>query len=430
MIQSESSNLRNLLVIAYYFPPMGLSGVQRTQKFVKYLPQFGWKPTVITVTPTGYFAQDYTLIEELKDKPVEIIRIGSLDPNRLFRKKGIVKMPSERVRKIFSFVSDIFFIPDNKIGWKKNVLKKVDELIRRTRYDLVFSTAPPFTDFIIAHDIFQKHKIPYVIDYRDAWLDYPLKNYPTPLHKYLNYRYEWEALYSAKKIITTNRKVKELILKRYKFLEYNDIEIITQGYDPEDFLKNKPVPRPPVKKMRITHAGVFYGKRTPKYFFQALEKLFRENQSLLDKIEVIFIGSFKDEDKKLVDKYNLGSVVNFLGYLDHQKCIQYILSSDLLWLMLDNEVQSPGKVYEYIGARKPILANVPDGFIKQTIQEFEPNTVLPPFDVDETKKAILSYYEKFQDNYVYRFDEEKINAYNRIELTNKLANILGFALET
>ncbi len=428
-MNTEITKLRNLLVIAYYFPPLGLSGVQRTQKFVKYLPQFGWKPTIITVTPTGYFAQDYTLLDELKNKPIEIIRVGSLDPNRFFRKKGIVKMPSERIRKIFSFLSDTFFIPDNKIGWKRNVLKQVGELLKKNNYSLIFSTAPPFTDFIIANEIYQKYKIPYVLDYRDAWLDYPIKYYPTPLHKYLNYKYEKDALHSAKKIITTNRKVKELILKRYKFLEYNDIEIIPQGYDPEDFVRNKPLPRPPVKKMRITHAGVFYGKRTPKFFFQALEKLFNEKPNLMDKIEVFFIGNFKDEDKKLIDKYKLGGVVNLLGYLDHQKCIQYLMSSDLLWLMLDNETQSPGKVYEYIGAKKPILANVPDGFIKQTLEEFSCNTVLPPFEVDRTKHAIYSYYCKFEDGYNYQFEEEKINIYNRVELTNKLANILGFALE-
>ena len=72
---------RNILVIAYYFPPMGMSGVQRTLKFVKYLPQFGWKPIVLTVTPTGYFAQDESLLDELNGKDIEIVRVGSLDPN-------------------------------------------------------------------------------------------------------------------------------------------------------------------------------------------------------------------------------------------------------------------------------------------------------------------------------------------------------------
>ena len=112
---NDQPSTKKVLIITYYWPPSGGSGVQRWLKFVKYLPQFGWQPTVITVTPTGYFAEDYTLLDELLPHKVEIIRIGSLDPNRLFRKKGVVKMPSEPVRKLFTFLSDTFFIPDNKI---------------------------------------------------------------------------------------------------------------------------------------------------------------------------------------------------------------------------------------------------------------------------------------------------------------------------
>jgi glycosyltransferase involved in cell wall biosynthesis len=424
-----TKNTRNVLIIAYYFPPMGLSGVQRTQKFVKYLPQFGWKPTVITVTPTGYLAEDYTLLDELKNVEAEIIRVGSLDLNRFFKKKGVVRMPSERVRKTLSFVSDIFFVPDNKIGWKGKVLKKVSELFESKKIDIIFATSPPYTDFLIGMELHKKYKIPLVIDYRDVWHEYPFKVYPTPLHKYFNYKLEKQVLHNAGKIITTNRKVKELLLSRYKFLNYNDVHIIHQGFDPADFEENIPAPRSPLNKMRITHAGVFYGERTPKYFFQALNKLFKQNPSLQNKIEVLFIGNFRKEDKKLIDQYNLGGVVAVLGYLDHQKTIQYLMSSDLFWLMIENDVQSPGKVYEYIGARKPILANIPEGFIKQTILEIDSNVALPPQDVDETAIAIKRFYEKFEKGEKPLVNSEIVERYNRITLTDELSNIFGFLTE-
>src|SRR5512140_2226213 len=131
---------RKVLVIAYYFPPMGLSGVQRTLKFVKYLPAYGWQPTVLTVTPTGYFAQDYSLLEEIHLPEVKVERVGSLDPNRLFRKKGVVKMPSERWRKVLTYISDTFFIPDNKIGWRKKALKAASKLFEAEQFDVIFAT--------------------------------------------------------------------------------------------------------------------------------------------------------------------------------------------------------------------------------------------------------------------------------------------------
>src|SRR5271169_368471 len=196
---------RNVLVIAYYFPPMGLSGVQRTLKFVKYLPQFGWQPTVLTVTPTGYYAQDYTLLEEIRSSGIVVERVGSLDPNRLFRKKGVVKMPSERWRKILTYISDTLFIPDNKIGWKRKAIRKASELFAQTKFDVMFATAPPFTDFLIGKELADKFKKPLVIDYRDPWHEYPYKYYPTPLHKWRNYVLEKRVLRAASRIITTNR---------------------------------------------------------------------------------------------------------------------------------------------------------------------------------------------------------------------------------
>ena len=143
MVSTQPEPQHSVLVIAYYFPPMGLSGVQRTLKFVKYLPHFGWQPTVLTVTPTGYFAQDYTLLDEIHAVHVDVRRVGSLDPNRLFRKRGVVKMPSERWRKVLTFLSDSLFIPDNKIGWKSKAFKAACGLFEKKNFNAIFATAPP-----------------------------------------------------------------------------------------------------------------------------------------------------------------------------------------------------------------------------------------------------------------------------------------------
>ncbi len=419
---------RSVLVIAYYFPPMGLSGVQRTLKFVKYLPQFGWQPTVLTVTPTGYFAQDYTLLEELRPLHIDIERVGSLDPNRLFRKKGVVKMPSERWRKILTYTSDMFFIPDNKIGWKRKALAAGKALFEKNNYDLVFATAPPFTDFLIAEELSRALNKPLVLDYRDPWHEYPLKYYPTPLHKWQNYRLEKTCVHAASKIIVTNRRVKELILKRYKFLDYQDVTILPQGFDPADF-QGAPSATLKTHKMRITHAGVFYGDRTPMYFLQALNKVFTDHPALAQKIEACFVGHVHEEHMKLVRALHLEAQVVTPGYLDHAHCIQYLQMSDALWLMLKNDSQSPGKLYEYFGARKPILACVPEGFIQQTIEEAGGTMIVRPDDVEGIAKHIVTLYEMFTKNAMPKLKEEVVAKYDRIELTNELSKIFGFLVE-
>ncbi len=427
MTDKQKGSSRNVLVIAYYFPPMGLSGVQRTLKFVKYLPQFGWQPTVLTVTPTGYFAQDYTLLEELHSDHIHVERVGSLDPNRFFRKKGVVKMPSESWRKVLTFVSDTLFIPDNKIGWRRKALSAAKKLFATKKFDVIFATAPPFTDFLIGAELHEEFRKPLVIDYRDPWHDYPLKYYPTPFHKWRNYQLEKRVIHAASKVLTTNRRVKELILKRFRSLEYNDVIILPQGYDPKDFVNG--AMKPQSQKMQITHAGVFYGDRTPKYFLQALQKVFSMHPELRDHLEACFVGNFQDEYRRLVTSMGLERNVVITEYLDHLQCVKYLMSADVLWLMLNNNSQSPGKLYEYFGARKPILACIPEGFMRQTLDEVGASVIVEPDDVDGIAAGIIQLFEQYKHNQLPKPKEHIVEKYNRIELTKELSIIFGFLVD-
>jgi len=422
----QTTQTRNVLVIAYYFPPLGLSGVQRTLKFVKYLPQFGWQPTVLTVTPTGYYAQDYTLLEELHSHHIEVERVGSLDPNRLFRKKGVVKMPSEKWRKIFTFISDTFFIPDNKIGWKRKALKAAIKLFEKNNFDVIFATAPPFTDFLIGTALHKKFNKPLVIDYRDPWHEYPYKYYPTPLHKLWNYKLEKKVLRASSRILVTGRRTKELILKRFKYLRYNDVTILSHGYDPADFVVDPKIHVEKSKRMRFAHAGVFYGDRTPKHFLQALKEVVTAQPQLKDQIELVLIGNLQDEYMKIIKSLGLEGNVTITGYLDHKHCIEYLKSADILWLTLNNDKQSPGKLYEYLGLRKPILGCVPEGFIRQTLEEAGGCMIIQPTDVKGIAEAIVQLYGLYRANRLPAPKEEVIQKYNRIELTNGLSKIFGF----
>ncbi|MGH2568416.1 MAG: glycosyltransferase family 4 protein, partial [Bacteroidota bacterium] len=381
-----TESFRKVLVIAYYFPPLGLSGVQRTTKFVKYLPKFGWKPTVLTVSPTGYYALDPSLLLDVEG--TEILRTSSLDANRIFRKQGIVNMPSERIRKILQFLGDTVFIPDTKIGWKPGALKAAAELLNREQFDLMFATAPPQTDFLIGYELKKKFGLPLVLDYRDAWLDYPFKYFPTPLHRYLNYRMEKRVVAAADRIIVTHRRVKESILKRYHGLSYNDVVIIPQGFDPDDFQFGAYEPMPRHDRMRITHAGTFYGGRNPAALLRALSNIFKESPQLRQKVEVCLVGTVRQEDRQLVVQLGLQDEVKFLGYLDHWECTKYLLASDLLYFVLDNDYQSPGKLYEYFGARKTILASAVDGYMKELVQDSSAGVMVPMNDIMAHEQAL------------------------------------------
>ncbi len=246
-----------VLVIAYYFPPMGLSGVQRTLKFVKYLPDYGWEPTVLTVTPTAYYALDYSMLRELSEYGIRTVRTNSLDPTRLFESGKPVKMPHEKLRNFLSAISQAIFIPDNKIGWKHEAIRAGRKLLARRRIQCHFLHCAALYMPSYWSGIIKEFNIPLVLDFRDSWVDNPLHFYITPLHKMLHQKLEKKVLKTSNRIITINRRIKELMLRRYRFLSYNDIAIIPQGYDPEDFRVDNITRTSVLKKDEIYLRGNF-----------------------------------------------------------------------------------------------------------------------------------------------------------------------------
>jgi glycosyltransferase involved in cell wall biosynthesis len=443
-VSLEAIAPRKVLVIAYYFPPMGLSGVQRPLKFVKYLPEFGWHPTVLTVEPAGYFAKDESLLDDLRSPAIRVVRTSPAGPGRLFKKKEVVKFPSERSRKMLSRLSDTFFIPDNKIGWKRKAVARALQLHQETPFDLIFSTAPPFTNFLIGAEVKAAINRPLIFDYRDPWVDYPFRFYPTPLHKLYNIALEKRALRASSHVVTTNRRVKEILIQRYPFLTYHDVEIIPQGFDPDDFQgagpgsdaqqvqatrrERKERGRAKPDKMRIAYAGVFWEDRVPDYFLRALYLLFQEKPNLRGRIEASFVGNFREENQRLVEQLGLQDAVQVLGYLPHRECIRHLLASDVLWVIVGDEVGSPGKTYEYIGARKPILGCVPEGFLSATILEAG-GRVVPPKDVAGIKDALSDYHEQFVRNQLRGPSPEVVDKYDRRTLTGNLVKVFESVFE-
>ncbi len=424
---------RNVLVIAYYFPPMGLSGVQRTVKFVKYLRDHGWYPVVLTVAPGGYYAYDRSLLQEVEEAGVDIVRTGSFDPTRLYKPGKAVKLPRESLRKLMNRISQTIFIPDNKIGWKKKAVKKALEIKDKYNFELIFSTAPPFTDHVIGRDISRELKLPLVLDYRDAWLDYQFAFYLTPFHRYLHYRIEKSCVRAASMVAVVNRKIKIKILEKYPFLHYNDVHIIPQGYDPADFTVNSLPSLPDSHTMRVTYTGTFIEDITPVPLLRALAKIFNENPKLKGRIKLTFAGLFRKRDKRLIRKLGLQNDVELPGYIDHRSCTQLMMNSDVLFITLGKKKNrdhvTMGKLYDYFGARKPILAALPEGVAAQAVKETDAGVVTDPENVDEIADALLKYFDKFRRRELQPVPESAVEKYDRTKLTGELANIFNKVTE-
>ncbi len=422
--------MRNVLVIAYYFPPLGLSGVQRTLKFVKYLPHYGWKPTVLTVDDRGYFAKDGSLIDDLEGLDIDVIRTPSLDPLHFLRKRDVVRMPSSPAYSVLSTISQALFIPDNKIGWKRRAVAAAKKVMQEKTFDIIYATAPPYTDFLIGAELKRQTGVPLVFDYRDAWLENPLHRYVTPFHRMLHRRMEVGALRYADHVVTINRSIKEQTLLSAENITHNDVTIIPQGFDSADFPADAPHKRE--RKMRITYAGTFYINRTPKYLFKALRSLLDDDPSLAQHIELTLIGTAREGDRKLARQMGLSDIVHFAGYLPHQACVDALRASDVLWVMIGTgpgeAMMSTGKLYEYIGARRTILATIPPGEAQRTLQHSGATFLAPPEDVAAITAQLRTLYAKFKSDSLPRPSEQYVTQFDRRTLTGQLARVFAHAI--
>ncbi|KAF0151438.1 MAG: glycosyl transferase group 1 [Ignavibacteria bacterium] len=421
-----------VLVLAYYYPPMGLSGVQRTLKFTKYMHKFNWQPTVITAGNVAYYAHDLSLLKEAEEAGVEIIRTGAFDVNSLLGAKyKTVNMPKEFLRKLFSKLSKTFFIPDNKNSWSKKAYKAAKNILSTEKFDIIYVSIPPYSQFLTAVKLRAEFDIPLFVDYRDLWYDNHFAFYVTPYHKYKHKKLEYNALRNSDKVVAINRRIKEKILLTYPFLDYEDVIILPHGYDPEDFRQSEVIKRSS-GKMKLTYSGIFYENITPEFLLRAFKELTIENPQIASQIELEFIGHLRDENKKLIMELNLSEFVKEQGYLEHSEVVKYLVSTDVLWMMIGNisnaDTISTSKLFEYFGTRKPILGCVPDGAARNALLEYGASFIVYPDYVKDIKDTLLEIYKLHKTKSLPVPNEDFVLKHDRLFLAEQLIKEFQFHL--
>jgi Glycosyltransferase Family 4 len=423
--------VKKVLVISYYFPPMGIAGALRPVKFIKYFVRLGWNPIVVTSTPKNYYTRDEYLLNETAIPGVKVIRTKGRKHSLLSGRK-LKPLPNEGRRQFFCKLRKLLRVPDPQISWKKKAVKLASDILDTEKIDIIYASAPPFTDLLIAAELKKKYGIPLVVDYRDSWLYSPDNFYPTNLHRFANMKKEQEVLRVADETITVNRRIKEYIIESYPNIKHGDINIIPHGFDQEDIdTSSSQLPR--TNKIRFTHAGTFFGNQTPKYFMKGLSIAFKKRPELSGKVEACFIGLLSKEDQKLISKYNLIESVYHPGYVNHKECTKYLLASDVLWFMIGrgrgDELISTVKLSEYFGARKPIIACIPDGVAKGALRFHNAVKICEPDDPDTISEMIIEFCDLYSKNKMPSPDEETVKKYNVEKLAFELVRYFEFLID-
>jgi len=422
--------MKNVLIIAYYFPPLGLSGVQRITKFAKYLPKYGWMPTILTVKDIYYYGNDPSLIEEVKN--CHIIRTGSLDPLRLrwlfHRKKHIHSdlsiSPQHFFQKLNRFVFPWIFIPDTKILWLPFVFFQSLRCIKNQPFHAVITTSPPHSSHFIGLILRRIFGIRWIADFRDSWLGETYDPVPSVIYKKIN---DW-----MKNLIIDQADdvtvVSEDIVRSLKTDSKQDrFHIIYNGFDPEDFRVGHKKGRN--QKFTITYCGTLNHVLDPKFFFHGVNTFLSLHPETRSNIHIKLVGSiYNIHVQQSIIANQIQDIIQLTGYVTHQRSIQYLLQSDVLLLLLPAEAGKgviTGKLFEYMAAEKPVLAIIPEGEASEILHEYQTIPSVSPDDDSKIAETIDFMYDRWKTGDLYRHVNKKMNdTYNREFQSKYLAKLL------
>jgi glycosyltransferase involved in cell wall biosynthesis len=349
-----------ILLISYYWPPAGGSGVQRWMYFAKYLKEFGCDITVITVDPkfASYSSLDDSLLEQVKDievhktKTFELIRLYS------FLKSGNAKksIPQGNVGgkkksfldKFSSYVRANYFIPDARVGWNPYVISKANELFKKKKFDTVITTGPPHSTHLVGLKLKEKYRFKWITDFRDPWTEVYYNDIfkRTKKNQQKDEKLELKVLKNADLVLTIGPSMKNLLAKK---VDSSKIHYIFNGFD-ENLLKN--AERKKISNFVISYVGTLASNYPYKSFLDAVKKLEINN------LELHFTGKI---DSVIIDEFQVIESIKFVyhGVKTHQEAFNSMLNADVNVLLLpyqkDSQIMITGKVFEYLATGNPIL---------------------------------------------------------------------------
>ena len=421
--------MKKALIITYYWPPAGGSGVQRWLKFVKYFRDFGIEPVVYTVENPNYPIVDESLSNDIPEG-IEILKQPIWEPNNLFaffgKKKtesaGFINPNPSLFGKILQYIRANYFIPDARKFWIKPSTKYLKNYLKSNKINVVITTGPPHSMHLIGLNLKKELSIKWLADFRDPWteIDYfqqlPLTKKAIKKHHSL----EKEVLENADAVLVVGKTMRE------KFSKFNSNAVtVTNGFDGEISETSVELDT----KFTVTHIGLMNADRNPKMLWEVLSEIIADNKEFAADIELKLIGTADASVIADISKYQLSKNVKVIDYVTHDKVMEFQKKSQVLLLIVNNVPSAngiiTGKIFEYLVAKRPILAIAPlNGDLAEIISETNSGLVVDFEDKHALKIAILDLYTKFKQGNL-TVESKNIGQFHRKELTRKVSELIN-----
>ena len=428
--------MKKVLIITYYWPPSGGGGVMRWLKMQKYLPELGWQPVIYTPKNPDASVVDESLTDEIHPETI-IIKTPIWEPYEGFRKltgkkkgekfkAGYISEASsgDWKSKLSVFIRGNFLIPDPRKFWIKPSVKFLTNYLKENPVDLIISTGPPHSMHLIALGLKKQFDIPWIADFRDPWTDIDfydklrLTNWADKKHRKL----ELKVLEKADHVVTVSPNCAKDLSK----IPGKKVEVIHNGFDPEDF---KDITISPENTFTIAHFGAFNRDRNPAALWKVLGELATKNEMFKEKLQIRLIGQTDDSVIHAIEKNGLKEKLVQTDHLPHKKGLEELAKSQVLLLPINDAPNArgilPGKMYEYMALKRPILAiGPPDSDFAEILSEAKAGVALN-FDDSSGMKMVLENYFKLFNEGKLQIESAAIEKFSRKNLAQKFIDLAG-----
>jgi glycosyltransferase involved in cell wall biosynthesis len=401
---------KKVLIITYYWPPSGGSGVQRWLKFVKYLPQFGYTPYVFTPENPSFDLKDESL---LKDVPIEaeVMHFPIWEPYHLFfslsrivggGKQGGRNLVSTGKKSLFqrcsAWLRGNFFIPDPRVFWVKPSVSFLTDFVKDNRIRTVITTGPPHSVHLIGLRLKRKNpSLKWIADFRDPWSEWGLLDSLSvgSVARAIHARMERRVLMTADRVIT----ITPFYVRRFSALGGRPVDLVTNGFDEEDFVEFAPQQ---TGVFTIRHVGIINEKCDPRPFMMAVRELALGDEEFRQKVRIDFIGDVHPDFADFVKSDDmLSKLTSLTPPVPHNALRNYYESSSLLILILtgykDAQGYMPGKLFEYMATGLPVLGVGPlDGDAAALMKSSGIGIMIDSDDLAGIRQQVLAEFNRWK----------------------------------
>ncbi len=426
--------MKKVLIITYYWPPSGGGGVQRWLKFVKYLREFGWEPVVYTPENPESPQIDLSLINEIP-AGVAILKTKVWEPYRWY-KTFTGRKKNERIQtaflsenkkpgmaeKLSIWIRGNVFIPDARRFWIKPSIRFLKKWLRLNQVDLIVSTGPPHSMHLIAMALKEQMKLPWLADFRDPWtnIDYYQDLMLGKSADRKHHQLELKVLKNADVVTVVSPGMQ----KEFREIYDREYAVIPNGFDFADFEGIEKIK--PDSDFVLAHIGALVKTRNPILLWKVLSDLCKEDKEFSNVLKIRLIGNVDVFVKESLAKYELLDKVEVKKYLPHEEVVKEQRRAQVLLLLINQTPNAhlilTGKLFEYMGAGRPILGIGPEnGDAAEILNETGAGFMADFEDEEKLKEILENYFMQYQSNGLFSYPDNVLK-YSRKELTRKLVN--------